>query len=41
MAERRASGPCQNHFGSALFAAAIIRLTSPDTASRGKREAAP
>jgi hypothetical protein len=28
-----ASGPCQNHLGLALIAAAIIRLTSPDTAT--------
>jgi hypothetical protein len=28
-----ASGPCQNHSGSALIAAAIIRCTSPETAT--------
>ena len=28
-----ASGPSQNHLGSTLIAAAIIRLTSPETAS--------
>ena len=31
MAASHASGPCQNHRGSALMAAAIIRLTSPET----------
>ena len=33
MAASHASGPCQNHRGSALMAAAIFRLTSPETAS--------
>jgi hypothetical protein len=28
-----ASGPCQNHLGFTLVAAAIVRLTSPGTAS--------
>jgi hypothetical protein len=31
-AECHASGPCQNHSGLTFIAAAIIRLTSPDTA---------
>jgi hypothetical protein len=32
MAASHASGPCQNHLGLALIAAAIIPLTSADTA---------
>jgi hypothetical protein len=27
------SGPCQNHLGLTLIAAAIIRLNAPETAS--------
>ncbi len=33
MVTSHASRPCQNHSGFALIAAAIIRLTSPETAS--------
>ena len=36
--ECHASGPCQNHWGSALIAAAIMRLTSPETACRPSRK---
>jgi hypothetical protein len=32
-ARLHASGPCQNHLGLVLIAGAIIRFTSPETAS--------
>jgi hypothetical protein len=33
-----ASGPCQNHWGLAFIVAAMIRLTSPETACRPSRK---